>query len=487
MNKKLWIVVILVSLISSTVLFLKTTESFTPKEVYRVYLSGKTIGYVNSKADLEKYIDKKETDIKEKYAVSKVYAPRNLDVVKETTYNKDVSSIEEIYNKIKSISPFTVQGYTVTIKGISESKEEGTYVTEDIKINVLNKKVFTDALKKTTFVFVKESDYNKYINKTQEEVVDTGSIIENIYIENDIYIRENKLSVNDKIFSDVEELSKYLLFGTLTSQKQYTVKKGDTIEQVSFDNKLSVEEFLIANTNFTSVNNLLYPGETVVLGIIKPAFKIIEEDHIVELEQSKYKTEIVYDNSIMLGTEKVKQNGVNGTNKVTKKVQKANGEVVSAVVVKSETIKPAINKIIVRGKGNISVGSLGSWAWPTKIPYIITSNYAWRWGTFHEGLDISGTGHGSPIYAANDGVVEVASYTKINGNYIIINHNNGYYTYYGHLSSFTTSKGKIVTIGEQIGRMGTTGYSTGTHLHFGVYKGYPWRGGYSINPFSLYR
>ncbi|MGN1000431.1 MAG: peptidoglycan DD-metalloendopeptidase family protein [Bacilli bacterium] len=485
MNKKTIIFIVLALFISSTVFFTGYTKYKNPEELYRVYLSGKTIGYINSKEELEEYINLKESEIKKKYEVDKVYAPKDLDIVKEVTYNEKVSTVEEIYQKIKDISPFTINGYTITIKGVEEIEEDQKYTTDDVIINVLDKKIFDDAIMTTLKVFIPEEEYQAYVDNAQEEIEDTGKIIENIYIENEMTIKQNRISVDDVIFSDSEELSKYLLFGTLEAQKTYTVKSGDTIEQLSYDNKLSAEEFLIANPEFTSSDNLLYPGQTVTLGVIRPAFKVIEEDHVVEIEASKYKTEIVYDDTLLVGVERVKQEGVNGKNKVTKKIKKSNGEVVSAVVVDSVEVEPTINKVIVRGKGTISIGSLGSWAWPTKIPYVITSNYAWRWGKFHEGIDISGTGYGSPIYAASDGVVDIATYKYPNGNYIIINHNNGYYTIYAHLSEILVKTGEIVTIGQQIGKMGKSGFATGTHLHFGVWKGYPHRGT-SVNPFRFY-
>lgn len=486
-NKKQIIYIILAILISFTVFLTGYTTDSSPVELYRVYLEGETIGYITSEVELNEYIDKKEAELKAKYKVDKIYAPKNLKIIKEIAYNKSISSVQKIYSLIKQKAPFTINGYTVTIKGVEEIQEGKKYTSDNVIVNVLDKEIFTEALKTTMNVFVSESDYQDYINKTQAKINNTGKIIENVYIQNEMTIKQNKLSVNDKIFLDSEELSKFLLFGTLDAQKTYKVKEGDTIEDVSYNNKLSVEEFLIINDDFNSSDNLLYPGEIVKLGVVKPTFKLIEEDHVVELETEKYKTEIVYDNSLLVGVERVKQKGKNGTNKVTKKIKKANGEIVSAVVVSSEVMTPAKNKIIVRGKGTISTGSLGSWAWPTKTPYVITSNYGWRWGKFHDGLDISGTGHGSPIYAANDGVVVEAAYTSFNGNYIIINHNNGYYTNYGHMSKLLVKKGDIVSIGQQIGKMGSTGFSTGTHLHFGVWKGYPYVGGTSINPISVCR
>lgn len=493
MNKKGFIYIVIAIIIGLILLYTHKANDDLPQSLYRVYLDGETIGYIESQYELNNYIDEKEAELKKIYNVDKVYAPNNLDIKKEISFNKEIYSVEKIYNIIKSKSPFTISGYTATIKGVEEISEDEKYTTQNVVVNVLNKDVFSDALKSTINVFISEADYDKYINETQDKIEDTGKIIENVFIQNEITIKQTKLSVNDKIFSDSEELSKYLLFGTLEAQKTYTVKAGDTIEQVSFDNKLSVEEFLIANEELNSADNLLYPGEVVTLGVLKPAFKLIEEDHVVELETDKYKTEIEYDSNMYVGTEKVKQQGENGTNKVTKKIKKSNGDIISAIVIESNQIQAPKSKIIVRGTAKRSTsdsyisGSLGTWAWPTKTPYVITSNYGYRWGKLHEGVDISGTGHGSPIYAANDGVVVQAGYTGTNGNYITINHNNGYYTMYAHLSAILVKTGDNVTIGQQIGKMGATGYAFGTHLHFALWKGYPYRGGVSKNPMLLYK
>lgn len=488
MNKKNIFFIIIAAIISSSIFFVGYTNKTNPKNLYRVYLSGKTIGYINSKKELEDYIDVKEAEIKSKYNVDNVYAPKNLNVVNEITYNNKISSIEEIYNIIKEQAPFTISGYTINIKGVEEINETSKTYTDDVVINVLDKSIFEEAVNQIIKVFVDEKDYNKYKLNSQEKITNTGKIIESIYIQNEMTIKQNKISTSDMIFTNTSDLSKYLLFGTLEEQKKYIVKPGDTIEKISYNNKLSVEEFLIANKEFNDSSNLLYDGQEVTLGILKPAFKTIEEDYVVEFEDSNYKTEIVYDNSMLSGVERVKQQGVNGKNKVSKKVKKINGEVKSAVVIESQEIVPAQNKIIVRGNGTISIGRVGNWAWPTKTPYVITSGYGWRWGKIHKGLDISGTGHGSPIYAANDGVVLESRYDSFNGNFIVINHNNGYYTIYAHMSALLVKKGDIVTIGQQIGKMGATGYAFGAHLHFGVWRGYPDRSAStSVNPLSLYR
>ena len=488
MNKKTVFITFICLILSSFVFFVGYKKMDNPQELYRVYLKGETIGYIENKELLEKYIDDAQIALKEKYNVDKVYAPNELDVIKEITYNQKISTEEEIYEKIKDKSPFTINGYKITIKGIQIiDEEQGEITTEDTVVYVLDKELLNEAVKNTVEVFVSEENYNNFINNTQKEITDVGTIIEDIYIKNEITIKEGRISTDETIFTDLDELNKYLLFGTTEEQQKYTVKDGDVISDIAYNNKLSVEEFLIANPEFTSASNLLYEGQIVNLGLIDPMFNLIEEDHVVEIQTQKYDTIIEYDSSLLVGYEKVVQEGVDGTVKVTKKVQKSNGEIESAIIATTEIVKPTVSKIVVKGSKVIpTVGNVGVWYWPTNKPYIITSTYGWRWGKLHEGLDISGTGYGSPIYAANNGTVDRAGYTSTNGNYIYINHNNGYYSIYAHLASINVTVGQAVSMGDKIGTMGQSGYAFGTHLHFGIYRGYPFTTGYSVNPLNFY-
>ena len=86
---------------------------------------------------------------------------------------------------------------------------------------------------------------------------------------------------------------------------------------------------------------------------------------------------------------------------------------------------------------------------------------------FHNGIDLASPS-GTKILAAYDGEVVAAAYSSSMGNYIMINHGNGLYTIYMHASALYVSKGDIVVKGEHIAAVGSTGRSTGPHLHFGV-------------------
>lgn len=497
---KLFVSIFLVLTITLTSGF--TQKLLAPQTVYRVYLKGKSLGIISSKEKLEDYIDKKQAEVKEKYGVTKVYLPSDLDVVKEITFSNDLDSEEEIYNKIKDISPFTVSGYAITIRGVDSQNNEGqTIKGKKQTIYVLDKAVFTDAVEITVKSFISSEEYESFANEEQKEIEDTGKIIEKIYIENKITIKKQKIPINKTIYETKEELSRYLLFGTLEEQQSYTVNAGDTIEDIAFNNKISTEEFLVANPNITDANSLLYPGQKVTLGIIRPQFNVVEESHVVFREEKNYITETQYDNTKYVGYMETIQAGVKGENKVTQKIQKVNGETVNVVPVTSEVIKEPINEIIVKGgkKSNYGFGSVvatkGEWGWPASCSSV-SSNFGWRWGSLHDGTDIAGCGYGSNIFAAQSGTV-VESKKKPgyysggygdNGEYIIIDHRNGYYTIYAHLCPGCryVKAGDTVVKGQIIGGMGRTGAATGVHLHFGLWKGYPYHGGVALNAMSVY-
>ena len=496
MDKKTIFMTIVCLILSTFVFFFEYNITIEPVELYRVYLAGDTIGYIKDKSVFEKYIDDEQIELKEKYKVDRVYPPNDLDIVKEVTYIDKVSTEKEIYEKIKGISPFTINGYTVSIKDIEKETDiEGSYEKEDVKINIINKDIFEKAMKDSVLAFIPEEVYNNFINGKQEELKGDGSIIENLYIKNNISIKEGRVSTSSKIFTTATELEQYLLFGTTEKQKKYKVKSGETISEIAETNKLNVSEFLVANPDFTSENNLLYEGQEVNIGLIKPLFNLIEENHTVTTEVKRFDTTIKYDENMLAGYQNVEQEGSDGLSRITRKVQKQNGDIKEAVIVKEEILKPVQNRIIVKGKKVISYIAIpGEWTWPTSKPYTISSEYGWRGYKFHEGIDIITNDRStSPIYAANNATVESSGYNSYNGHFIVLDHGNGLLTYYGHLSSRLVSVGQVVESGQLIGYMGQSGYATGVHLHFGVYRdrfitrnNAGAHGPYDISPWSLF-
>ena len=123
--------------------------------------------------------------------------------------------------------------------------------------------------------------------------------------------------------------------------------------------------------------------------------------------------------------------------------------------------------------------------YPITAAWRLTSRFGPRKDPFtgvssnHTGVDMA-CPTGTPIRAAMSGIVVIAGWSNVFGNYVIINHGNGYQSLYGHMSKITVKKGQSVDNSTKIGLVGSTGYSTGPHLHFTIYKN-----GRLVDPLSL--
>ncbi len=132
---------------------------------------------------------------------------------------------------------------------------------------------------------------------------------------------------------------------------------------------------------------------------------------------------------------------------------------------------------------NLKPGT-NKWVNPVRSSYTITQEWdeiGWGTNVIHGGIDIASIPAGSmpPVYVARSGTVETVTYDGTGGNYVVIKHDDGYWTYYGHLDSVDLSVGDKVTTNSRVGIMGATGLASGVHLHFEVWKGAQWQ---RINP-----
>lgn len=476
-------------------------QNDTPKDVYEVFLNGKSVGLLDSKDEFLALVDNKQQEIKTKYNVEKVYPPSTLKTVEKTTYEQNVKTADEIYRTIEHNEPFTIEGYTVTIKYLEEGKEP-------LVIQVLNKDDFTNAFYNTISSFIGTKKLDEYKNKTQSEITETGMKITSIYWDEEITIKKNLISTSEYIFTNENDISKYLLFGTIEKQKEYKVKDGDSITKIIEDNQMSIEEFLITNPTITNENALLVPGQTVSVGLISPIVTIVTERVVVEDIPNNYATEYQDDDSLYRGQTKVIQKGSDGLNRVTEAIVYKNGAIESLEITKRKEITPTVNEIIAKGTKTYTGGAstiyintgTDTWWWPTTSPYKIRSGVGYRMmsskgSSYHKGIDIAGPGFGSPVRSSTDGVV-IKTHTTCPdygrgygdmcgdsyGNYVFVSYNDGELVIkYAHMTQdVQVSVGDTLSRGQIIGYMGSSGSSTGAHLHFEIRKGDMW--GQIINP-----
>ena len=128
--------------------------------------------------------------------------------------------------------------------------------------------------------------------------------------------------------------------------------------------------------------------------------------------------------------------------------------------------------------GSDPVQSPKSFIWPTKG--VFTSGYGWRWGRMHKGIDIANN-VGTPIIAAKDGVIAFAGWSSGYGYLVEMSHGDGTSTRYAHNSRLLVRKGQMVPQGSRISLMGSTGRSTGPHLHFEIRR----PGGAAMDPMAM--
>lgn len=175
-------------------------------------------------------------------------------------------------------------------------------------------------------------------------------------------------------------------------------------------------------------------------------------------------------------------------NELRAQMMEAQAEYEAALSAEEAARLAAQNKNNVAGGGGTTVSTAGASGgsfsgFSSPLNYLtVTCAYGWRihpiWGDkrFHTGVDLAAN-KGDPIYAIASGTVTSASYSDAYGYNVSISHGNGYGSMYAHMTSYTVSAGQYVSQGEIIGYVGTTGWSTGPHLHFEIYVN-----GSTVNP-----
>jgi murein DD-endopeptidase MepM/ murein hydrolase activator NlpD len=212
--------------------------------------------------------------------------------------------------------------------------------------------------------------------------------------------------------------------------------------------------------------------------------------NITYTETVKYSVVRVADTSQPLGYESVTTKGKNGTRKVEAQIIYVNGEERYRTVTATTDILPVVNQVLTVGAQTYTDDSIigdgkatGTFVWPLPYTKNITSYFASRWGSFHGAIDIAGGyTHGKPIIASDGGVVVEAGFHNSYGNYVLIDHGNGFKTRYAHCSVLEVKKGDKVAQGQYIAKVGNTGFVTGSHLHFEVIKD-----GRLVNPLNYVR
>ncbi|RKJ32418.1 M23 family metallopeptidase, partial [Butyricicoccus sp. 1XD8-22] len=274
-----------------------------------------------------------------------------------------------------------------------------------------------------------------------------------------------------------EDAVQYLQTGTL-EKELYTVKAGDVLGSIAMNHDLTTKELLALNPDLTE-ESVLQIGQEINVTVEKPLVNVQVVLEKLKREKIDYEKIIEQDENMYKGEQVVKQEGSFGKKEVSYLITEVNGQVEEKAVTNEVILEEPVDHIVKVGTKVISSRGTGDFAWPTNGGYI-SSTMGTRWGEFHRGIDIARPSNYN-IKAADNGVVTAAGWDGTYGYRIIINHNNGYETLYAHLSRIDVNIGQVIPKGSVIGIMGSTGNSTGTHLHFEVHKN-----GAIVNPLAYF-
>jgi murein DD-endopeptidase MepM/ murein hydrolase activator NlpD len=313
-------------------------------------------------------------------------------------------------------------------------------------------------------------------NKVIDSIIDSHilkdrSSYEVVEINADVDIQEKTVKLS-AVQSKEDAIA--LIEGGISKTYVYTVKEGDTLDTVAKEMGTTVDE-LVRQNQITKGEGALKEGLILRNTVSNKTISVKTVGVETFAEVVPYKTIYQESDKYYEGDEIVSVAGQDGKNKVKARLTRIDGEITDRENLEVEEIIPVVDRVVIKGTAERppTVGC-GKFIRPCTLP--IYYHFGWRWGRMHEGIDMSGPS-GTPIIAADGGTVITAGWYQGYGLAVIIDHQNGYKTLYGHCSTLAVSVGDKVYQGQHIANVGSTGNSTGPHLHFEI-----WINGTKVDP-----
>ena len=347
---------------------------------------------------------------------------------------------------------------------------------------VQHKKELSNAKKKEQAAKALESELKEKVTVVQSQIsVLKGQIAE---VQNSIGLKEQEIAAKEQQITEKEaEIADQWGDFKQHMAAMQELRDGGSVAMLSAVNDLY--ELL----TFNEVMQDISIKDTEILDNMKNAKEALESDKLtLESQRSELqskKADLDAQNSQMRAKQNELNSSVAAAQMSAAEAQQAQKDAQAAIEsdeMNYEAVKKQIQKMIAAAAASKPTLSFTGFICPLKSYSRISSEYGWRKNPvsgvnkLHAGIDLA-AGGGTPIYAAASGYVQVAGWSSGGyGNYVIIYHGkmsdgNQYSTLYGHMRSVATSAGKYVQQGEIIGYVGSTGNSTGNHLHLEVWKG----------------
>ncbi|MFY0520456.1 peptidoglycan DD-metalloendopeptidase family protein [Lysinibacillus sp. UGB7] len=433
-------------------------------KIYHVYVDNEYMGAVSDDKAVKEIIASKEKEAINQYKEYAIDANAAVKIIPEQVFSnetKDAETLKKVEQSLVAQTP--AFSLLVDNKPIANLKDANAY-EETVRMLKLQ--------------YVSQQELKSF-QDNQQAINGLPSLQSGETRILDISFKQGVSGVTKKIAPNAiltpEEAVKLLMTGSI-EQQEYKIQPGDVLGSVAKKHGLTTAELLALNPGI-AVDTVLQIGQALNVTVAKPFVTIAVKQEKKVTDTIPFKKVIEEDPTMYKGESVIKQQGVDGKKETSYLLTSENGTRTSKVALKETVVQQPVDEIEVVGTKVISSRGTGEFSWPAVGGYI-SSQMGQRWGAQHRGIDIARPSNYN-ILAADNGVVVAAGVSGSYGNRIVVNHNNGYTTLYGHLSSIDVEVGQVVEKGSVIGIMGSTGNSTGTHLHFEVEKN-----GALVNPLS---
>lgn len=440
--------------------------------VYRVLVDGKQAGVVKQPHAVESWLDQYIEEARQQYGAIDVQVGEQIEFVPEELYHP-YTNLRATLNRLEEAIHVQAEAVKVMLDGklVGYAPDEETVadVVRQVKLNYVDQEVLF-ALERGQKAQVTVASAR---NGNQAGTHETTAVrLKESLVMEEVLVHPEKVLERDELLS------------RLTQPKQvkqtYTVQEGDVLSTIAQRFDLSVAQLLALNPGLTA-DSILQIGDELTIQQEEAQLTVVEEQHTIAEEEIPFETKVVEDPNLYKGNSRVVQEGKKGKKRVEYKLIKENGREVSRQVINEEVLTPPVDKVVRRGTKVVPSRGSGQFIWPTRGGYL-SSGYGQRWGRFHAGIDIAGAGDRTIVAADHGKVIRAGWHSGGYGNYVVIDHGNGYRTLYAHLASIRVKAGATVQRGDAIGVMGSTGHSTGVHLHFEVHQH-----GRPVNPLPFVR
>jgi murein DD-endopeptidase MepM/ murein hydrolase activator NlpD len=411
-----------------------------------------------------------------------IFLNAGTDVYKLTIAGKDAGyisdtklvaqAVEEVKADLSKKSggvEFTVDDKSIAYKQADLKAKDVSVLTDDqlkakiLSANICKANVWAVNINGANVVATAtETEANSILEGVKNHYLTNGSEVMSAGFKESVTVTKAAMSAAE--IMKPEDAVTLILTGT-KEPKVYTVLGGDTIWDIAIANGMTPADLAAANPGFDP--DTLKIGQQLNLFQIKPFVTVLTKEVVAATEKIDFKTVYESSNALYKGETKVKTPGVYGSKEVKTEVTKENGVVVASNQLASEVTAQPQDQIALKGTKSIALFS-GTGSLSCPVAHIeISSAFGSRGGGRHTGVDFRDP-KGTPIYAADDGVVIKISNSGSPGRMVKLSHGNGVETWYEHCDTIIVSVGQVVKKGQQIATVGATGNATGYHLHFEV-------------------